>query len=160
MLKGNERFLRGNRSRRDFVGSDRAEQTSFVGAQQALATGRVRPATEGLRIDATNSRRINRPIAPVPNKGMYHPRLELDWNAFSVESDPSDMRNAATYDRLQQRVQRIGGTQVQVVVNGFTAVLHGSVDSVRTAELLEQMLQFEPGIDEVQSLIEVQPDRN
>ena len=60
LLKGNERFC-GNRSRRDFVGADRGEQSSFVGAQQALATGRVRAATEGLRIDSTNPARINRP---------------------------------------------------------------------------------------------------
>ena len=37
----NTRFVRGNRSRQDFVGSNRTDLSGFVGAGQALGVGRV-----------------------------------------------------------------------------------------------------------------------
>lgn len=170
MLRGDERFLRGNRSRRDFVGSDRSEQTSFVGAQQAIATGRVRSATDGLRIDSVNEARVNRPIAPQPRTGLYYPRLELDLEPIetasrSRRSEPAGSGRAFSGEvslgfdrvdrshqiesRLQERVHRIGGPGVRLTVEDSTATVRGSVDSPKTAELLRQLLSFEPGIDEV-----------
>lgn len=154
MLRGNERFLRGNRSRRDFVGSDRVEQSSFVGAQQALATGRVRTAVEGVRLEAGSQRR-NRPIPSQPARGMYYPRLEIAFESAAPRSDESILRDSTTSDRLRERIQRVGGSQVQLLLNGSQAILQGSVQDARTAELLLQMLEFEPGIDEVQNMLEL-----
>lgn len=156
MLQGNERFLRGNRSPRDFVGSNRADQTSFVGSQQALTSGRVRPATEGFRLEATNPRRINRPIPPQPARGMYYPRLEVDWEPNNELNHDISARTSTTLARLEQRVQRLGGTQVQIELSGSTATLRGRVESGKVAELLEQLLRFEAGIDEVQNELQIE----
>ncbi len=73
----NTRFVRGSRSRQDFVGSNRTDQTGFVGSGQALGVGRVASATENLRLETTKAK-INRPLPLQPAKGMYYPRLEVD----------------------------------------------------------------------------------
>ena len=157
MLRGNERFLRGNRSPRDFVGADRTEQSGFVGSQQALTTGRVRPATEGFRLETNNPRRINRPIAPQPASGMYYPRLEVVWDRDAELDREVSNRTTNTMAKLYERIGRLGGSQAHIAINGSMAVLHGQVDSSRTAELLEQMLRFEPGIDEVRNELQIVP---
>lgn len=151
MLSGNERFLRGNRSRRDFVGSNRSDQTGFVGAQQALATGRVPSATEGLRIDRTNPNRVNRPMAPQPTRGMYYPKLDVDLSLSNAESQTIRARSEEIEVRLQERLQRIGGPETQFTIDRSVAILRGRVDSRATAELLEQLVRFEPGIEAVQN---------
>lgn len=48
-VRGDERFLRGNRGRREFVGSTRDSQQGFVGSEQAIGVGRVRTSVESLR---------------------------------------------------------------------------------------------------------------
>ncbi len=176
ILRGNERFLRSNRTRRSFVGSDRTEQKSFVGSQQAIATGQVRPATEGLRIETTDTRRINRPMAPQPARGMYYPRLELDLDVPAyVDRDKKDQylnqepilpcdacgNQASQIDvgntakRIQERVRRVAGPNVHISVIDATAVVNGSVDSDRTLDLLTAMLEFEPGIDQIRNEVRV-----
>lgn len=155
VLRGNERFIRGNRSRRDFVGSNRSDQTGFVGAQQALATGRVRPATEGLRIDQTNPNRINRPLAPQPPRGMYYPKLDVDWSLSKETSRTIQARSEQIDVRLQERFQRISGSQAQLIMDNSVAVLRGQVDSKARSELLEQLLEFEPGIDDVRNELQI-----
>ncbi|MCC7336626.1 MAG: BON domain-containing protein [Pirellulaceae bacterium] len=153
ILSGNERFVRGNRSRRDFVGSDRSEQSGFVGAGQAIGVGRVRSATEGLRIETADTQRINRPIPAQSSKGIYYPRLEI---AFDVE--PSTIVSPAELsadERLLKRVVNVAGDTVQVTLAGRTAILHGTVNSARDAELAAQLLSFEPGIDRVQNELSI-----
>lgn len=158
MLQGNERFLRGNRSRRDFVGADRVEQSSFVGAQQAIASGRVRSAVEGLAIEAINARRVNRPLPPLPTRGMYHPRLELDSSLSNDVDNDVSLRAARAYSQLEERIRRVGGENVEILFSESTAILRGTVDSVRTAQVLAQLLLFEPGIDNVQNeLVTISP---
>jgi hypothetical protein len=158
-LRGNERFLRGNRSRRDFVGTDRRELTGFVGAQQAIGTGRVQSATEGLRIDAVNPRRVNRPLAPIPRRGMYYPRLVVDLDPSSIRVDSmnadAELRDSISSARLADRIGRLAGPTVELTVSQNTAFLSGTVDSQRSAELVEQILEFEPGIDRVVNELEI-----
>ncbi len=79
LLDGNERFLRGNRSRQDFVGTGRNELSGFVGAGQAIGVGRVPAASESFRLEATSAARINKPMPKQPAKGPYYPRLVVDW---------------------------------------------------------------------------------
>ena len=81
----NTRFVRGNRSRQDFVGSNRTDLSGFVGAGQALGVGRVTSATESLRIE-TSKAKINQPLPPQPAKGMYYPRLEIDFEKTSSQA--------------------------------------------------------------------------
>ncbi|MCA9241816.1 MAG: hypothetical protein KDA37_16515 [Planctomycetales bacterium] len=152
VLDGNERFVRGNRSRNDFVGSNRSSQTGFVGAGQAIGVGRVRTATEGLRVDASNTTRINRPLPAQPQRGMYYPRLELSFN----RPGDSTLRTEIAPDmRIQQRATTVAGEDARVPLAGRTAILRGQVDSQHTAELTGRILSFEPGIDQVQNELTV-----
>ncbi len=149
ILSGTERFLRGNRSRRDFVGSDRSEASGFVGSTQAIGVGRVPSATEGLKIETTDANRINRPLPKLPTKGMYYPRLELDLIRNASESELED--DFQLNSQLQSRVERIGGSAVTIGVQDRVAVMRGTVRSQNAAELLSNILSFEPGIDEVRN---------
>jgi len=154
LLDGNERFVRGNRSREDFVGTGRNDLTGFVGAGQAIGVGRVPAATDSFRLEAMNAARVNKPLPKQPAKGMYYPRLVLD-----LESKTSDLNAAAAAIAAPQGIQRraatVGGENVQVFVAGGTAIVRGSVDSKRTAELVVNVLSFEPGIDQVDNQLTV-----
>lgn len=148
-LTGNERFVRGNRSRRDFVGSDRNEQSGFVGSGQAIGVGRVPSATEGLRIQTSDSQRINRPIPAQSTKGIYYPRLEI---GFDVRPSTTVSPDALSADeRLLARVVHVTGDSIQLTLAGRTAILRGTVKSPHDAELAAQLLSFEPGIDRIQN---------
>ena len=154
MLQGSERFLRGNRSRNDFVGSNRSDQTGFVGAGQAIGVGRVQSATEGLRIDAADTQRINRPLPRQPRRGMYYPRLEI---AFDVSDDISLRTEVTPSLRIRQRVTKVAGDNIELTLADRTAVLRGTVESQHDADLATRLLSFEPGIDHVQNELQVRP---
>ena len=146
---GPKRYLRGNRARQDFVGSNRTDLTGFVGSEQALGVGRVPTAAESLRLETTRSAKINQPLPKQPAKGMYYPRLEI---AFDIAPSQGELRSVgdASMDILE-RVAQISGRSANVTMSGTTAILRGTVNSVRTSELLSQLLSFEPGIDGVKN---------
>lgn len=153
MLDGNERFVRGNRGRQDFVGTGRNDLTGFVGAGQAIGVGRVPAASDSFRLEATSAARINRPLPKQPAKGMYYPRLSLDLEPS--KPNLSSRAAAAASSEIQRRVRKVGGENVEVQVTGETAILNGSVDSKRTAELIVNVLSFEPGIHRVDNRLTV-----
>lgn len=154
LLDGSERFVRGNRSRRDFVGSDRTEQSGFVGASQAIGVGRVQSATEGLRIDATDVQRVNRPLPPQAAKGLYYPRLEIDFDV--TRNLPSPLEEAANR-RMHERIAAVTGSGALLVLEGRTAILRGTVPTQHAGDLAERLLSFEPGIDRVQNELRIAP---
>lgn len=154
MLDGNERFVRGNRSRQDFVGTGRNDLTGFVGAGQAIGVGRVPAASDSFRLEATNAARVNKPLPKQPAKGMYYPRLVLDLDSRSLDRS-SQVSAVAASPAIQGRAKHAGGEGVQVFVNGGTAILRGTVDSKRTAELVVNVLSFEPGIDSVDNQLTI-----
>jgi len=151
---GPKRYLRGNRARQDFVGSNRTDLTGFVGSEQALGVGRVPTAAESLRLETTRSAKINQPLPKQPAKGMYYPRLEI---AFDIAPSQGELLSVgdASMDILE-RVAQISGRSANVTMSGTTAILRGTVNSVRTSELLSQLLSFEPGIDGVKNELVVQ----
>ena len=153
ILNGNERFVCGNRSRRDFVGSDRNEQSGFVGAAQAIGVGRVQSATDGLRIQAVDSARINRPIPAQSTKGIYYPRLEIGFDASQLTT--ISISELAADERTLARVVNVTGNTAHLTLSGRTAILRGTVKTARDAELAEQLLSFEPGIDRVQNELRI-----
>lgn len=153
VLTRSERFVRGNRSRRDFVGADRNEATGFVGSTQAIGVGRVRSATEGLRIETTNEARINRPLPRQPAKGMYYPRLEIDFD--EATTDTTSQAASIAIAKLQSRLERIAGAGVTLSVEERVAVLRGSVGSRKDAEIVAAIISFEPGIDAVRNELEI-----
>lgn len=144
----NTRFVRGNRSRQDVVGSNRTDLTGFVGAGQALGVGRVPSSVENFRIETTKTK-INRPLPPQPAKGMYYPRLEIDF-ATSASQGELLQEGPASID-TSERVAQVSKGNAIVMMSGTTAILRGTVNSVRTSELLVQLLSFEPGIDRVKN---------
>lgn len=170
-IQGSERFLRDNRSRRDFVGSDRREQAGFVGSQQALGTGRVVAATESLQAEADPTARVNPPLPALPAKAMYYPRLRLDSNSFaspgsairqsrlqSVNSNIDAMEGVIALPpadkyriTLEQRVDAFSNGSVQLRRSGETAILSGTLASTEEAERLMILLSFEPGIYKIEN---------
>lgn len=148
MLDGSERFVRGNRSRRDFVGSNRGSQTGFVGSTQAIGVGRVPPATQGLRIPPSAAPQLNRPLPPQLSQGLYYPRLELGFSSPDTLLAPAEV---AASQRMLDRIYGVAGESVDLTIAGRTAILRGTVENARAAELAEQLLSFEPAIDQVQN---------
>lgn len=148
ILDGSERFVRGNRSRREFVGSNRSSQTGFVGSTQAIGVGRVPAATEGLRIEQSAAPRLNRPLPPQRSRGLYYPRLELGFSLPDTLVAPTEV---AANQRMLDRIYGVAGDSVDLTISGRTAILRGTVENARAAELAEQLLSFEPAIDHVQN---------
>ena len=142
----NTRFVRGKRSRQDVVGTNRTDLNGFVGAGQALGVGRVPSSVENFRIETTKTK-INRPLPPQPAKGMYYPRLEIDFETTASKVELLQ-EGPASID-TSERVAQVSAGNANVTMSGTTAILRGTVSSVRTAELLVQLLIFEPGIDRV-----------
>ena len=162
VLDGNERFVRGNRSRQDFVGGSRNDLSGFVGSEQAIGVGRVPAATDSFRLEATNAARINRPIPMQPSKGMYYPRLVLDLEPNKLNSSAQTASHATVVDapvdapvEIVRRVKNVTGESVQLFMAGDTAILKGTVASQRIADLAISLLSFEPSIDRVDNQLVV-----
>lgn len=143
------RFVRGNKGRGDFIGTNRAELSGFVGSGQALGVGRVPPATDSLRVEGAKGSRVNRSLPPQPTRGPYYPRIDLDLD--DSEPDGEFVGEIPLDAELKDRIARVSGGQAKVALIGTTAYLRGTVDSRRTTELLVQLLNFEPGIDRVKN---------
>lgn len=158
VLDGNERFVRGNRSRQDFVGTGRNDLTGFVGSEQAIGVGRVPAAADSFRLEATNAARINRPLPAQPSSGMYYPRLVLDAEPNELASSPQTQSYETAVEasaEVARRVKSVAGENVQVFMDGGTAIVEGTVASQRIAELVISILGFEPGVDRVDNKLVV-----
>ncbi len=151
-LSGNERFLRGNRSRRAFVGSDAAEARSFVGSEQSTVTGQVRSATSGMRPPPDRSSTINRPLPSQPANARYYPRLKVE---FAKGAESGRYAASAVQQELEtsDALSRLG--QIEVSVANQTATLRGEVASESDRKLAALIASFEPGIDRVQNELAV-----
>lgn len=144
----NTRFVRGKRSRDDVVGSNRTDLNGFVGSGQAIGIGRVPSSVENLRLETTKTK-INRPLPAQPAKGMYYPRLEIDFE--TTESQGERLVERQVSQDVSDRVAQFSGGKASVSMAGSTAILRGRVSTLRTSELLVQLLSFEPGIDRVKN---------
>ena len=71
-IEGNERFMRRNRRRGDFVGADRYERRSFVGSQLGQTSGRAIQSTLGLRPSQDRSSQINQPLPRPARNQVYY----------------------------------------------------------------------------------------
>lgn len=140
------RFVRGNRARGDFVGSNRTELDGFVGSGQALGIGRVASAVENLKVE-TKAARINRPLPSQPKTGMYYPRLSVD---HSSRISPEPIRTVPLHGELQARLTKIAGAEARVQLNGRTAIIDPTSIPAGSIELISTLLSFEPGIDQVE----------
>lgn len=151
-IMGSARFLRQNRSRRDFVGSNRSDQSGFVGSQQSLGVGQVAPALGGGAAAIGNAargaaaNRRNPPLPPLSKKAMYYPRLDIG----SLDTtNRSEQWPAEVSARLSERLADLSAGAVTVQVEGRRATLEGTVRTRAEADRLRHLAEFEPGVDEV-----------
>lgn len=147
----NGRFIRGNRSRNDFVGSNRTDQQGFVGSTQAIGVGRVQSSVDGLRVP--NQRSINRPLPAQPSTGLYYPKLDLDFDTAEDSSKGADeiTRAETVFLEAQERVSKIVGAKINVVRVGSLAIVRGTVQNKKMEDLVMMLLGFEPGVDQVKN---------
>ena len=162
-LQGNERFMRENRSRNDFVGSNRTSQQGFVGSEQAIGSGRVPTAAESLPAIADESRRINRPHPPLGPNEIYHPYLTLELSESvprmfqPTQRQLDDAMRFVIDNRLQQRIAS-DSPNVRILRNGGTAILSGTVSDLRQATQVRLLLSFEPGVYTIQDQLQIVND--
>ncbi|MBM4001316.1 MAG: BON domain-containing protein [Planctomycetes bacterium] len=153
-VQGNERFLRGNRGRREFVGSDERSLGGFVGSEQARTSGNVPSSTTGLRPPPDRSSTLNRPIPPLGARDPYHPRLTIGFQAPSDNVTDLERRLAA---QLAESPRFAGAGRFEVSVEGRTAILRGEVAAAKDRDLAELVVRFEPGISDVRNELAVVP---
>ena len=146
-IQGNERFLRGNRSRADFVGADRVETRRFIGLYQGNQARSVRTAVEGLVERRAATTALNQPRGPL-KAGELVERLSLD-----DEFPPTErwINAEEMSQRLSGALSRLGDTTIEVSVAGRKAILRGAVASAKEREMAAMIVSFEPGISEVQN---------
>ena len=142
-VQGNERFLRTNRRRGDFVGADRFEARGFVGSEQGRTSGPVLQSTVGVRPAQDRSRQINQPLPALARNQMYYPVLQPEFEVGGVRTLElliRDLENPAYFD---------ASNRYEVRVEGRRAILRGVVADARQRDLAELLVSFEPGISEV-----------
>ncbi len=153
MITGSERFLRGNRGRASFVGADQNEDQSFVGSLQASNSGTIVSSTAGIEAPPDQSRQINRPLTPAKAGQLQLPKIKLQIGDLSNSSAGALERS--TTARVQQAVDLISPSSIAVSVTGRTAILRGVVGSDEERKLAEIVVSFEPGISNVQNLLQL-----
>ena len=145
---GTPRFLRGARSATDFVGSTAGEE-GFVGRQSAVTT--AVSAVTGLREEARPP--INRPRL-IRQGGLYAERLTL-----SPEIQPStseEPKSLQLSESLQSFIQSRSVT-IELSPEDHSATLRGAVPSDHERHMTELFVLFEPGIQNVENLLTVDP---
>lgn len=172
-VTSDRRFMRGQRSAADFVGSGQSDGGTFVGAVQGQTQGTVTPTTAGLREEARPA--LNVPRGPAAADAMYLPRLSVAFVAPERTVSPVGIQRR--YDALkgarQSPAPRPGApvenpvpvrkpairlrASIEVSVAGRVATLRGVAASEHDRRLAELLAGFEPGIDSVNNQIRVDP---
>lgn len=148
LARQDSRFVRGNRQKGDFVGSNRTELKGFVGATQAVGVGTAPVAADNVRIE-TGSLRTNRALPPMGKSGMYYPKLDL--NSLVEDRESELIANPRRFEQLQERVRERTNSVVSIRSEAGEVVVQGEVMSKRESELIETILGFEPGVDRVRN---------
>ena len=176
-VTSDRRFVRGQRDRTDFVGTDRGDSTSFVGAAQGQTQGTVTSSTTGLREQPR--RIVNLPRGPQPTAGMYLPRLSLSLATVApVTAATTAQKLGQQYRELRSRGRDSGSgnpqqpepvkpsrhavtrlrVTIEVSLEGRVATLRGVAASEHDRRLAGLLATFEPGIDSVNNQIQVSTD--
>jgi hypothetical protein len=148
LLLGTERFLRENRAATEFVGSDKNEVSKFVGQVNAgEQTMNVAPAIDPLnRPDLSNL--INRPARMRRPNGPLDPPLVL---GFQLEPETIARHVAKAQKSIGHSLSVRFESQIEVLVEGQTAILRGEVRDAEQSRLAEIIAQLEPGIASVRN---------
>ncbi len=152
-LQGNERFLRQNRGRSDFVGPDRRDVRGFVGVRQARTSGTILSSIAGLRQPTDRSSQINRPLKIPDSDEPYLPKLGIGFSVPPAAST-NDLELQLT-EQLAQSERFSEKCRIEVSVEGRTAILRGEVTSASERDLAELVALIEPGISQVKNALKV-----
>ena len=150
-VQGNERFLRNNRRRGDFVGSDRFERRNFVGSQQGTANGQAISSVAGVRPERDRSAQINQPLQPTPRNRAHYPRLQIGFaTGVSGIQQPGDLQRELENPDYFSTTNRY-----EVFLANRIATLRGVVVDARERDLAELLVSFEPGISAVRNELRI-----
>lgn len=157
-LKGNERFLRENRARSDYVGPDRNELDAFIGRVQGRVDAPIGSSIDGVRRRVDRSETVNQPLPPNGMFQMYHPRIDLNLSdGFSANPVGGDVVASSALDTLVDSSRLSGSSRISVSVVDRTAILRGEVPSAGARRTAALLLSFEPGISSIQNELTVNP---
>ncbi len=148
----NQRFIRGNRRIRDFVGLDRRDRAGFVGIEQAESGQLIQSAVTSVPVTVPEGSGINQPMTPPAADQMYPPRLV-------VRFDHPARTSLTTQAQLDETLPIIG-PRIAVSVVGQTAILRGEVSSEGQRRLAEALCLLEPGVSSVQNDLTVAAERS
>lgn len=151
-LNGSARYLRGNRSRDAFIGSDIGDQPKFVGNVQARPGGVVLPAVTTLTPPPDQTKQLNQPLPKPGEKALYSPVLKPNWK---LPERPATEVSASLERVLSNSPRFSPESRLEVLVEGRTAVLRGEVFSAAERDLAENVLRLEPGVSQVRNELQV-----
>ena len=135
------RFVRGQRAATDFVGSDSADSSGFVGGTQMIDESEVVSTVTGLR--EARSVSVNRPRV-LNNSGIYPERLRIDFAPSTPKTD------IATSDSLAT-IQQKWGIEVSISPREGSVSLIGTVPTKHDRRIVELLVMFEPGVKNVRN---------
>ena len=144
------RYVRGNRAVTDFVGSDSADASRFVGMHQSGLGEMLQSAVDDNLQVQTVAPDVNRVVEPVvpPRLRLNAPRLEL---GFVARPQNVQQTEVTVVRRLQSSLPTLDPDGFEVSVADGVATLRGTVASERDRRMAELLLSFEPGIGQIQN---------
>ena len=153
-IKGSERFLRRNRTRKSFVGRDLNERKRFVGLSQGQVSGSVTSSTAGLSVEMAQDANQRVTPATASRQYMYDPRLRVD---FQVPiPTPQQTAEKISCQLVESLGHAICGP-VSVMVHDETATLTGQVATEQDRRLAALIVLLEPGISKIENELTVVP---
>ncbi len=156
VVRGNERFLRRARSGSAFVGRDLDDRPGFIGSQQGEVQGQVRSAAPATIV--TPPSLVNRDLteaAALARRRPYPARLRV---AFDYDRPSAPARSAVVTARISEVLAARWPQPVAVeMVEAGKAIVRGLVPTAHDRVLVEQLVRLEPGVSEVENLLQVSP---
>ena len=137
--------------------------------REVTQTGPQTSAIEGRLVVDTVVPEVNRTAADVligdSRTGRYPPKLKINFAEFPLKTlttsndatNGQGGRNGASTTMVVQRIQsRLRMPEVNIEIEGRTAIVSGTVETELQRSRVETMLRFEPGIDVVKNEITVE----
>jgi len=158
-LRGDEVYVRGNRRKTDFVGTDSQEANDFVGSPSGESKGQVKSGKT--KRQTTSKRDVGRqPSRPQPTKPMFRPQLSVDFDfrplpLQQVGTDLGAQLEASLIRHSESAVPVGRNGSIDVSLKGQTATLRGEVSSERERTLAELLSLLEPGVSKVENKLVV-----
>lgn len=153
-ISGSERYIRGNRQRGNFIGTDTRDPRRFIGVTEGSTTGTVPPTTVGLRVPPPITSSVNQPRQPRNRAELYDPKLEV---GFEIIPRDTQLVQQEIARHLQEDSARDRFGQIEVSLEGETATMRGTVASANDRSVAEALVLFEPGVRTVKNELVVRP---